>query len=172
MTGFNPKLTGGEGAGTSTKQVTRAEKGRFAPGVSGNPHGKRKGTLNSTTKEAMRHAAADAAKWYRELAQTAADPRTEPHLRAQLQVRLLELGYKAPEDCKEPATEWMSEKELRFFLKLLQRATNRRDRGEDKAARNVPPREPWTEIPAPASEAVIDVAAEPDELVIDLEPTR
>jgi hypothetical protein len=136
---------------SAQNKPSRDVRGRLLPGSTANPNGRPKGSLNNTTKEAMRRAQADAAKRYEQLSAIADDPRVEIHLRAQVASRLLDLGRSAPEDIVEPATEWMSERKLKLFLRLLREATLLRDSGAPKALRSVEPRVPFTGIPAAAT---------------------
>lgn len=154
---------------SAQNKLARRPDGTLLPGHTANPKGRPKGSLNNTTKEAMRRAQADAAKWYGHLQRIADDERTEPHLRAQVISRLLDMGLKSPDDIKEPATEWMSERKLKLFLRLLAEATRLRDSGAPKALRGVEPRTPFTGIP-PAAEPVIDaeVVVTSDEIRIPI----
>jgi hypothetical protein len=148
--------------------AARDQQGRLLKGHTANPNGRPKGSMNNTTRLAARRAQAGADKTVQRLEGLAESD--DPYLSLQAIRLLLELALRAPEDNKEPATEWMSEKELRVFLRLLQRATRKRDAGEPKAPRGGHPDEQFHGIPAPASEAVIDVTPEPDALLIPLKP--
>jgi hypothetical protein len=144
----------------------RDAQGRLLKGHTANPHGRPKGSMNNTTRLAARRAQASADKTVQRLEELAESD--DPYLALQAIRLLLELALRSPEDNKEPATEWMSEKELRVFMRLLQRATRKRDAGEPKAPRGGQPDEQFRGIPAPASEAVIDVAPEPETIRIPI----
>jgi hypothetical protein len=156
---------------STSKLVTRDARGRVRPGSVLNPAGMKKGTRHNQTREMHRRLVSHADKAAQVFIEGLGSG--EEQIRYASAMRIVDYVSKfGLEDVSEPLTDWLTERELKVFMRLMQRGVRRRDSGEPKAPRDVPPRQPWTGIPAPASEAVIDVAAEPDELVIDLEPTR
>lgn len=152
--------------------VVRVPDGRFAPGSTGNPHGRPKGSMNHSTKLAARRAAAHADRLVTRLLQVIETEKNGFVVIAAIRM-LLELGSRAePERQDGSSTQFMTVRELRVLDRILRRARRRRERGIVPGSPEDQPDDSFTLATLPPAESAVPAgeparAPEGDELVVD-----
>jgi hypothetical protein len=141
------------------EQAARDARGRLLPGSTANPHGRPPGVPNNSTRLANRRLAAAAERAADVLIAALADGNR--WIRVSAAKTILERAALVPEPKADGlAFEWLTARELRLLNRIVDRAQRRKDRGEP------------IRLVEPPLPALPPAEPEPDEIVVDLEPTR